>query len=67
MVTSLVWMPVLPCGSLEVARIWLEHRDADGPVTHSDQLLADAKSELTRQKFSVLLKQMAGVGGHLFQ
>ena len=45
--------------SVEVARLWLEHRDADGPVTHSDQFLADAKSELTRQKFSTLLKQMA--------
>lgn len=45
--------------SVEVARLWLAHRDADGPVTHSDQLLADAKSELTRQKFSTLLKQMA--------
>ena len=49
--------------SIEVARLWLAHRDADGPVTHSDQLLADAKSELTRQKFSVLLKQMAEHAG----
>lgn len=49
--------------SVEVARLWLEHRDADGPVTHSDQFLADAKSELTRQKFSVLLKQMAAYAG----
>ena len=49
--------------SVEVARLWLAHRDADGPVTHSDQLLADAKSELTRQKFSVLLKQMAAHAG----
>ena len=49
--------------SIEVARLWLEHRDADGPVTHSDQFLADAKSELTRQKFSVLLKQMAAHAG----
>ena len=49
--------------SVEVARLWLAHRDADGPVTHSDQLLADAKSELTRQKFSVLLKQMAAYAG----
>ena len=49
--------------SVEVARLWLEHRDADGPVTHSDQFLADAKSELTRQKFSVLLKQMAAHAG----
>ena len=49
--------------SVEVARLWLAHRDSDGPVTHSDQLLADAKSELTRQKFSVLLKQMAAHAG----
>ena len=49
--------------SVEVARLWLEHRDANGPVTHSDQFLADAKSELTRQKFSVLLKQMAAYAG----
>ena len=49
--------------SVEVARLWLEHRDSDGPVTHSDQFLADAKSELTRQKFSVLLKQMAAHAG----
>ena len=49
--------------SVEVTRLWLAHRDADGPVTHSDQLLADAKSELTRQKFSVLLKQMAAHAG----
>ena len=49
--------------SVEVARLWLAHRDADGPVTHSDQFLADAKSELTRQKFSVLLKQMADHAG----
>jgi len=45
--------------SVEVTRLWLAHRDAEGPVTHSDQLLANAKSELTRQKFSTLLKQMA--------
>jgi len=45
--------------SVEVTRLWLAHRDAGGPVIHSDQLLADAKSELTRQKFSALLKQMA--------
>ena len=31
--------------SVEVTRLWLAHRDADGPVTHSDQLLADKKSE----------------------
>ena len=37
--------------------------DAGGPVTHSDQLLADAKSELSRQKFSALLKQMAAHAG----
>jgi len=49
--------------SVEVARLWLAHRDADGPVTHSDQFLADTKSELTRQKFSVLLKQMAEHAG----
>ena len=45
--------------SVAVTRLWLAHRDGGGPVTHSDQLLADAKSELTRQKFSALLKQMA--------
>ena len=49
--------------SVEVARLWLAHRDADGPVTHSDQLLADVKSELTRHKFSVLLKKMAAHAG----
>ena len=49
--------------SVEVARLWLAHRDADGPITHSDQLLADAETELTRQKFSTLLKQMAAHAG----
>ena len=49
--------------SIEVTKLWLAHRDADGPVSHSDQLLADAKSELTRQKFSTLLKQMATHAG----
>ena len=49
--------------SIKVARLWLAHRDAGGPVTHSDQLLADAKSELSRQKFSALLKQMAAHAG----
>ena len=49
--------------SVEMARLWLAHRDAGGPVIHSDQLLADAKSELTRQKFSAMLKQMAPHAG----
>ena len=49
--------------SIEVARLWLAQRDAGGPVTHSDQLLADGESELTRQKFSALLKKMAAHAG----
>ena len=49
--------------SVQVAQLWIAHRDADGPVTHSDQLLADSRSEMTRQKFSTLLKQMARHAG----
>ena len=49
--------------SVQVAQLWLAQRDADGPVTHSDQLLADSQSEMTRQKFSTLLKQMARHAG----
>ena len=49
--------------SVQVALLWLDQRDADGPVTHSDQLLADSRSELSRQKFSLLLKQMAVAAG----
>ena len=45
--------------SVQVTQLWIARRDADGPLTHSDQLLADNKSEMTRQKFSSLLKQMA--------
>ena len=49
--------------SIEVALLWLAHRDANGPVMHSDQLLADTKTKLTRQRFSALLKQMAAYAG----
>jgi len=49
--------------SVEVALLWLNRRDADGPVTHSDQLLADTRSQMSRQKFSLLLKQMAVSAG----
>ena len=49
--------------SIEVALLWLAHRDANGPVMHSDQLLADSKRKLTRQRFSALLKQMAAYAG----
>ena len=49
--------------SVEVARLWLAHRDKQGPVTHSEQLLADSKAKLTRQKFSALLKHMAAHAG----
>ena len=56
-------MVPLTAVSVEVARLWLVHRDADGPVVHSDQLLADKKTKLTRQRFSALLKQMAAYAG----
>ena len=49
--------------SIKVALLWLENRDLDGPVMHSDQLLADKKTKLTRQRFSSLLKQMAAYAG----
>ena len=49
--------------SIEVALLWLAHRDVDGPVMHSDQLLADKKTKLTRQRFSDLLKRMAAYAG----
>lgn len=49
--------------SVEVAWLWLSYRDANGPVMHTDQLLADAKAKLTRQKFGILLKKMAAHAG----
>ena len=49
--------------SVQVAQLWLAQRDADGPVAPSDQLLADSQSEMTRQKFSTMLKQMARHAG----
>ena len=54
--------PLTPV-SVQVAQLWLDRRDADGPVTHSDQLLADRRTEMSRQKFSTLLKQMASHAG----
>ncbi len=45
--------------AIDCANDWIERRDSDGPVIHSDQLLADQKSVMSRQAFSLLLKQIA--------
>ena len=45
--------------ALKLSMDWLAVRDADGPVTHSDQLFSGHKKEMTRQSFSVLLKKIA--------
>ena len=45
------------------AEAWLAWRNADGPVVHSTQLFADRAHELTRQKFSMMLKNLAGDAG----
>ena len=42
---------------------WLAHRDAEGPVTHSPQLLADRTHSLNRQHFGTLLKKLAADAG----
>ena len=43
----------------DAAEAWLNWRNAEGPVTHSTQLFADREKQLTRQKFSIMLKNLA--------
>ena len=43
----------------DAAESWLKWRDADGPILHSKQLFADRQTTLTRQKFSLMLKNLA--------
>lgn len=45
--------------AIATARRWRDARDADGPDTETDQLLGYRLQEMTRQKFSLLLKQVA--------
>ena len=45
--------------ALKLCADWLEWRDDDGPILHSDQLFASRKKEITRQSFSLLLKKTA--------
>ena len=45
--------------AIATARRWRDARDADGPDVETDQLLACRSQEMTRQKFSLLLKQVA--------
>lgn len=49
--------------ALKLCADWLEWRDGDGPVTHSDQLFASREKEITRQSFSLLLKRIAELAG----
>jgi len=42
---------------------WLEQRDRAGPLTSSDQLFAEQGAEMTRQSFSLLLKETARLAG----
>ena len=52
---------IVPLTSIAIAtaRRWRDARDADGPDAETDQLLACRSQEMTRQKFSLLLKQIA--------
>jgi integrase/recombinase XerD len=45
--------------ALKLCADWLEWRDDDGPVLHSDQLFASREKQITRQSFSLLLKKIA--------
>ena len=45
--------------AIATARRWRDARDADGPDAETDRLLAYRSQEMTRQKFSLLLKQIA--------
>ena len=45
--------------AIATARRWRDARDADGPDAETDQLLGYRSQEMTRQKFSLLLKQIA--------
>ena len=45
--------------AIATARRWRDARDADGPDAKTEQLLAYRSQEMTRQKFSLLLKQIA--------
>ena len=45
--------------AIATARRWRDARDADGPDAETDQLLAYRSQKMTRQKFSLLLKQIA--------
>ena len=47
----------------EAAEAWLRWRDAEGPVLHSKQLFADRQRILSRQKFSLMLKDLASRAG----
>lgn len=52
---------MVPLTSIAIATAlrWRDARDADGPDAETDQLLAYRSQEMTRQKFSLLLKQIA--------
>ena len=52
---------MVPLTAIEIAtaRRWRDARDADGPDAETDQLLGYCSQEMTRQKFSLLLKQVA--------
>lgn len=49
--------------ALKMVARWQDVRDGEGPVTHSDQLLADKKKAMTRQKFNMILKEIAALAG----
>ena len=55
---------LVPLTNISLAKIknWLEKRDVVGPDTYHEQLLAlPSELELTRQKFSTLLKKIASI------
>ena len=45
--------------ALETTALWIEARQADGPVLKTHQLFGDRHGPLTRQRFSLFLKQIA--------
>jgi integrase/recombinase XerD len=48
--------------AISKTQIWLEQRDAAGPDTHHEQLIAmPDEPAITRQKFSTLLKKLATI------
>lgn len=49
--------------AITAATNWLDWRGAKGPVLHSPQLFADRHKVLSRQKFGVMLKELAVLAG----